>query len=155
MLYPTLARDLTNGNFTIQNKLNDKIKIISKVASCYWYLCRKSALAEAEKKLLEITATAEKRKKLLDEMATEKFELNQELTQVKEKISAEAEGKLKSQKSEADQNILQLKKELKEQIAQRKQGEMRILDANRRIDELMSEVKKVDWKSRASYFNPF
>ncbi|CAG5113437.1 Oidioi.mRNA.OKI2018_I69.chr2.g7547.t1.cds [Oikopleura dioica] len=105
---------------------------------------KKKALGEAEKKLLEITATAEKRKKLLDEMATEKFELNQELTQVKEKISAEAEGKLKSQKSEADQNILQLKKDLKEQIAQRKQGEMRILDANRRIDELMSEVKKLE-----------
>ena len=111
---------------------------------------RKKALGEAEKKLLEITATAEKRKKLLDEMATEKFELNQELTQVKEKISAEAEGKLKSQKSEADQNILQLKKDLKEQIAQRKQGEMRILDANRRIDELMSEVKKVYWRVGAS-----
>ena len=76
-------------------------------------------------------------------MAREKFELNQELTQVKEKISAEAEGKLRNQKSEADQNILQLRKELKEQIAQRKQGEMRILDANRRIDELMSDVKKV------------
>ena len=76
-------------------------------------------------------------------MATEKFEQNQELTQVKEMISAEAEEKLRNQKSEADQNILQLKKELKEQIAQRKQGEMRILDANRRIDELMSDVKKV------------
>jgi len=93
--------------------------------------------------VIEITATAEKRKKLLDEMATEKFELNQELTQVKEKIYAEAEGKLRNQKSEADQSILQLKKELKEQISQRKQGEMRIVDANRRIDELMSDVKKV------------
>ena len=46
---------------------------------------RKNALETAEKKVLELTATAEKRKKLLDEMATEKFELNQELTQVKER----------------------------------------------------------------------
>ena len=118
-------------------------------------------LTETQERILTVENLAEKRKRTSDDLARQVYELNQEIKSLKSASSNDLEKSLADMRQKNECVVINLRKEIKDLCDGRKQSEMKIIDANRRLDELLQENKgilkvgKLFTGNRVSDFNVF
>ena len=84
---------------------------------------------------------AEKRKVVSDNLSKENYELNQKIQNMENLNMTQKSNLIKEQRNKNEKVLLTLKKEIKDLNEIRKQNEIKMIDSNRRLDELLEENK--------------
>ena len=100
-------------------------------------------LKGTQEKFSSVENLAEKRKKTSDDLARQVYELNQEIKSLKSSSTSDLEKSLADVRHKNECVVINLRKEIKELSDGRKQSELKIIDANRRLDELLQENKGI------------
>ena len=96
---------------------------------------------------------AVKRKNTSDDLASQIYELNQQLKNTKTENASVMEKIVLDAKAKNATNVGHLKTEIKELNEARKLSELRMIDSNRRLDELLQSNKELQKVSLSCYSN--
>ena len=94
-----------------------------------------------EQKLATIDELATRRKKTSDELASQVFELTQQIQTLKKTNTNDLDKLAADTSAKHEAVVTSLRKEIRELVDARKQGELMAIDSNRRLDQLLQENK--------------
>lgn len=101
-------------------------------------------MTKKNEKMSEVSTKAESRKKMSDQLAKEVSDLKAKLAEAQKESKASLECSKQKHQADKEKALGELRSQLEGERELSKTSELKVIDANRRIDQLMSEKSELE-----------